>query len=111
MSKDYMVIIVKPPDNNLKIIKIPKRLRDMEKLVNGTIEEKRYEKILLIYNENQNDNSLKVNKVFEDVELKGTVLLVGNDEKTGDVRSLRKQELAKYISKINGKDLSKEKEI
>lgn len=108
MSKNYMVIIVKPPNRKPQVIKIPKRLKDMSNLVGGTIEEKRYEKILVVYNENQKDNSLENNNVFDDLKLKGTVLLIGNDENTGDIRSLSKKELVKYMSKMNCKSISQE---
>lgn len=45
MSKDYMKVIVKQPNKSPTIVKIPKRLRDMERLVGGVVEEKRYRNV------------------------------------------------------------------
>lgn len=111
MSKDYMITIVKPPNKAPTVIKIPKRLRDMEKIVGGILEEARYEKVLIIYNENQNDTKLEVNNIFNDLSMKGTILITGNDEKNGDVRSLNRSELVKYLKKINHKRRDIQNEI
>lgn len=111
MSKDYMITIVKPPNKPPTVIKIPKRLRDMEKIVGGILEEARYEKVLIIYNENQNDTKLEVNNIFNDLSMKGTILITENDEKNGDVRSLNRSELVKYLKKINHKRRDIQNEI
>ena len=111
MSKDYMITIVKPPNKPPTVIKISKRLRDMEKIVGGILEEARYEKVLIIYNENQNDTKLEVNNIFNDLSMKGTILITGNDEKNGDVRSLNRSELVKYLKKINHKRRDIQNEI
>ena len=111
LSKNYMFTIVKPPNKPPCVIKIPKRLRDMEKIVGGIIEESRYEKVLIIYNESQDNKDLKENKIFSDLSMKGTILIAGNDEINGDVRSLTKNEIAKYLKKIKETRRYKENEI
>lgn len=111
MSKNYMVIIVKPPNKRPYVIKIPKRIRDMVNLVGGMFNAERYEDVLIIYNQNQKDENLKSNKVFKDLRLKGTILIVGNNEKEGDIISLRKKQILKYMSKITNKNINKENEI
>lgn len=111
MSKNYMIAILKTPNKPPKIIKIPKRLKDMQKIVGGIIEEKRYEKILIIYNENQKDSKLKTNNIFTDLSVRGTILITGNDEKNGDIRSLSKREVVKYMRKIIYKDKDIQNEI
>lgn len=111
MSKNYMVIIVKPPNKRPYVIKIPKRIRDMVNLVGGMFNAERYEDVLIIYNQNQKDENLKSNKVFKDLRLKGTILIVGNNEKAGDIISLRKKQILKYMSKITNKNINKENEI
>ncbi len=111
MSKEYMIIISKAPNQKPQIMKIPKRLKYMENLVGGNIEEQRYNDVLIVYNQDQKDINLKENKVFEDLKLKGNVLIVGNNEIEGDIMSLRKKQLLKYISKINGNNKDKEKEL
>ena len=110
MSKDYMVIIVKAPNQKASIIKIPKRLNDMSKLIGGTIEIKQHEDVLLVYNENQKDSNLQENKLFDNLNLKGTILIIGNEERFGDIMSLRKKQILKYIKKLNDSK-SKDKEI
>jgi len=110
MSKDYMFIIIKPPNKAPKVAKIPKRIRDMEKLVNGNIEEMRYKNVLIIYNEKQNDKNLKNNTIFKELSMKGTILITGNDEKNGDVRSLKKREIIYYLNKLNIKQMDFENE-
>lgn len=111
MSKNYMVIIEKSPRKKPHIIKIPKRLKDMSKLVGGVIEETRYEDVLIIYNKNQKDENLIQNKLFDNISYKGTILIVGNDEKVGDVMSLRKKQISKYMLKLNGNRKLKENEL
>lgn len=111
MSRDYMIIIVKPPNKPPTVTKIPKRLRDMERLVKGIVEEVRYEKVLLVYNENQDDTELKINSIFKNLSMRGTILITGNDEKNGDVRSLNRKEIIKYLKKINYKRKDIQNEI
>ena len=111
MSKDYMIAIVKRPNKPPNIIKMPKRLRDMEIIVGGIVEEKRYEKVLIIYNENQGDVKLKRDCIFKDLSMRGTILITGNDEKNGDVRSLNRSEIAKYLKKIKFKNKDNQNEI
>jgi len=111
MSRDYMITIVKPPNKPPTVIKIPKRLRDMEKLVGGIVEEARYEKVLIIYNENQHDTKLKVNSIFSDLSMRGTILITGNDEKNGDIRSLNRSEIVKYLKKMSFKRRDIQNEI
>jgi len=111
MSKNYMIAILKTPEKPPKIIKIPKRLKDMQKIVGGVIEEKRYEKVLIIYNENQDDSKLKINNIFNDLSVRGTILITGNDEKNGDVRSLNKSEIVKYLKKMKLKQRNIQNEI
>lgn len=111
MSKEYMIIILKAPDQKPHILKIPKRLKDMSNLVGGVIEVKRYEDALIVYNQNQQDINLKENRVFDDLKLKGNILIVGNNEIDGDIMSLRKKQVLKYMSKINGNNKDKEKEL
>ena len=111
MSKNYMIAILKTPEKPPKIIKIPKRLKDMQKIVGGVIEEKRYEKVLIIYNENQDNSKLKINNIFNDLSVRGTILITGNDEKNGDVRSLNKSEIVKYLKKMKLKQRNIQNEI
>ena len=106
-----MITIVKQPNKSPYVIKIPKRLRDIEKIVGGIIEESIYEKVLIIYNESQNDKVLKENKIFSDLSMKGTILIAGSDAINGDVRSLTKDEIAKYLRKIKEIKRNKENEI
>lgn len=108
MSKEYMIIILKSPKQKAHTLKIPKRLKDMSNLVGGIIEVKRYEDVLIVYNQNQKDINLNENKLFDDLKLKGNILIVGNNEIDGDIMSLRKKQVLKYMSKINGNNKEKE---
>lgn len=111
MSKEYMIGISKAPNQKAHIIKIPKRLKNMENLVGGVIEIKRYEDVLIVFNHNQKDIILRDNKVFDNLKFKGNILIVGNNEIEGDVMSLRKKQVLKYMSKINENNKGKEKYI
>lgn len=105
-----ILIDPKDPLDKLRVIRIQKKLGIIEKLVGGKLEIMRYEKVLLVYNIEQQKENLNPNKVFNDMNLNGTVLIVGNNENVGDMRSLNKKELKYYINKIKNKDISKEQE-
>lgn len=111
MSKNYMITILKRPNKPPEIIKIPKRLKSMAKLIDGIIEEIRYEKVIVVYNRNQDDFKLKRNEVFKDLTLKGNILIVGNCEEEGDIRSLKKREIVEYIKKIKYKQKEVQNEV
>lgn len=111
MSRDYMITILKRPNKPPEIIKIPKKLKNMAKLVDGIVEEIRYEKVIVVYNRNQDDFKLKRNKVFKDLTLKGNILIVGNYEEEGDIRSLKKKEIVEYIRKIKYKQKEVQNEV
>lgn len=110
MSKCYMCVIYIKENGKIKVLKIPKTIKHMKKLVEGDIEIKRYEKVLIVYNINQNDSNLKINNISESLKLRGNIIIVGNDEKTGDIRSLTRKEIAKYINNFLNKNNIKERE-
>lgn len=108
MSKNYMYVIRKEVNRKPHIFKVAKRIETIRNLVGGEFEMKQYQDVLIIYNKEQKNTNLKENKLFDNLSLKGTILIVGNDEKAGDVMSLRKKQMKKYISKILNKDMEKE---
>ena len=110
MSKSYMYVIYIKENGKIKVLKIPKTIKHMKKLVEGDIEIKQYENVLIVYNINQNDSNLKTNNISESLKLKGNIIIVGNDEKAGDIKSLTKKEIAKYINDFLNKDNIKERE-
>ncbi len=111
MSKIYMRIIVKPPNKAPKVIRVQKRIKDLENLVGGIVELKRYDDVLIAYNQEQESVELKRNKIFKDLSMKGTIVIVGNEEKDRDIRSLKTEEISKYLKKINIPKRSIENEI
>ena len=104
MSKCYMCVIYIKENGKINVLKIPKTIKYMKKLVEGDIEIKRYEKVLIVYNINQDDSNLKTNNISESLKLKGNIIIVGNDEKIGDIRSLTRKEIAKYINNFLNKN-------
>ena len=110
MSKCYMCVIYIKKNGKINVLKIPKTIKYMKKLVEGDIEIKRYEKVLIVYNINQDDSNLKTNNISESLKLKGNIIIVGNDEKIGDIRSLTRKEIAKYINNFLNKNNIKESE-
>lgn len=111
MSKNYMITILKKPNKPPEIIKIPKKLKNMSNLIGGIVEEVIYEKVIIIYNKNQDDLKLKINRVFDDLSLKGNILIAGNYEEEGDIRSLKKSEVVEYLKKIKYKQKDIQNEI
>ena len=105
-----MCIIYIKENGKINVLKIPKTIKYMKKLVEGDIEIKRYEKVLIVYNINQDDSNLKTNNISESLKLKGNIIIVGNDEKIGDIRSLTRKEIAKYINNFLNKNNIKERE-
>ena len=110
MSKCYMCVIYIKENGKINVLKIPKTIKYMKKLVEGDIEIKRYEKVLIVYNINQDDSNLKTNNISESLKLKGNIIIVGNDEKIGDIRSLTRKDIAKYINNFLNKNNIKERE-
>ena len=110
MSKCYMCVIYIKENGKINVLKIPKTIKYMKKLVEGDIEIKRYEKVLIVYNINQDDSNLETNNISESLKLKGNIIIVGNDEKIGDIRSLTRKEIAKYINNFLNKNNIKERE-
>lgn len=104
MSKEYMIAIMKEPNKRARAIKIPKRINNIRDVIGGEFEISQYEKILVMYNKEQSDNLLKTNNILKDLKLRGTVLLTGNIEKYGDMRSLTSRELGFYMNRINTKE-------
>lgn len=108
VGKEYMIAIMKEPNKKARAIKIPKRISNIRDIIGGEFEIIQYEKILIMYNKEQDNNSLKVNNVLKDLSFKGTVVLTGNIETVGDMRSLNKRELGFYMNRINIKEMVNE---
>ena len=110
MSKCYMCVIYIKENGKINVLKIPKTIKYMKKLVEGDIEIKRYEKVLIVYNINQDDSNLKTNNISESLKLKGNIIIVEKKKKIGDIRSLTRKEIAKYINNFLNKNNIKERE-
>ena len=111
MSKNYMIAILKKEASKPVVIKISKNLKSIEKIIGNELEVKEYENVLLIFNKNQKDETLKENTIFDDIKVRGNVMIVGNIKSTGDIRSLNKRELLHYSQKMDIRNNELEKEL
>ena len=111
MSKNYMIAILKKEASKPVVIKISKSLKSIEKIIGNELEVKEYENVLLIFNKNQKDETLKENTIFDDIKVRGNVMIVGNIKSTGDIRSLNKRELLHYSQKMDIMNNELEKEL
>ena len=106
-----MTVIVKKENKRPYIITMPKEISNIKKVIGNEFEELIHNDIIVIYNRNQDDERLKKVTLLKNLELKGNIIIAGNDTINGDIRSLTKKQLRFYSRRFRIRINEKENEI
>ena len=106
-----MTIIVKKEHKRPYIITIPRGIAGVKKIIGNDFEVAEYKDVLVMYDKNQDNPNIKKATIFKELELKGTIVITGNDTINGDMRSLSKKEINHYFKVFRVRNNEKENEI
>lgn len=97
IEKQNMQVLIIQSNKNPILKRIPNRLETMRKIVeNENIEVVKYRDVLIVYNEEANRKLLPVNRVIDGLNIRGTFLVTGNDEKYQDFKDLSEEQIKEY---------------
>lgn len=97
IEKQNMQVLIIENNKNPVLKRIPNRLETMRKIVeNENIEVVKYKDVLIVYNQEANKNLLPVNRTIEGLNIRGTFLVTGNDERHQDFKDLSEEQIREY---------------
>jgi hypothetical protein len=96
MEEHYIKILVKDPGKDPEVRKIRKQLKQMQDIVGGYIEAIPYKNAIIVCNEEGKLNNLEPNVDLGKDYIAGSFFIVGDDEKSGDFKSLTDEQIEKF---------------
>lgn len=92
-----MKVLIIEENKDPVIKRIPNRLETLRKIVgNNNIEVVKYNDILLVFDNDAYKKLLPVNRQIEGLNIRGTFIVVGNDNKNQDFKDLTEEQIEKY---------------
>lgn len=95
-AKTIKVLFKKVGEPVAEVVEIKDTLRAKQNLVGGLIEIVQYDDLLLVCNEEGKLLNMPPNLIFDFDYIAGDCFLMGEDQKTGEWRSLTEKEIEKY---------------
>lgn len=92
-----MKVLIIEENKDPVIKRIPNRLETLRKIVgNNNIEVVKYNDILLVFDNDAYKKLLPVNRQIEGLNIRGTFIVAGNDNKKQDFKDLTEEQIEKY---------------
>ena len=102
-----MIVLIIEENNNPIVKRIPNRLDTMRKIVgNNNIEVLKYNDVLVIFDADSYKKGKMINRFLDDIKIRGTFIIAGDDEFSKDFKDLTEEQIDKYT-----KIFEKEQEI
>lgn len=106
MKENKILVLYKQVNKLPKLININNDLKTEQKLVGGLIEVVPYiDNMLIICNDEGKLNNLKANVLFDYDFIAGDFLIVGDDYKNADFKSLTEEQIKKAVKDINKRSI------
>ena len=95
----YVLIVKNEKKPELK--RIPNRLETLRKIIgNEYIDVIKYKDVLIVFDEEGYKKLLPINRTIDGLNIRGTFIITGNDEKNQDFKDLTKEQIEEYTKKF-----------
>lgn len=102
-------VIIVEPEKEPYVLEIVESLKNLQHIVGGLIEYVNLEdKVDLICNEEGKINNLPFNRIVGNDVIAGTFIIAGVNYKTGEITSLTKEQIKKYLESFSLKNHQKQ---
>lgn len=103
-----MKILIIEPNKQPYTEKIWNDLESLRKKIGQEIEVIEYNKVLIVYNTRGLADNIPVNRCIDELAIRGTFVITGNNTKELDFESLKEEEIEKYTEMFT---LDREEEL
>lgn len=103
-----MKILIIEPNKQPYTEKIWNDLESLRKKIGQEIEVIEYNKVLIVYNARGLVDNIPVNRYIDELAIRGTFVITGNNTKELDFESLKEEEIEKYTEMFT---LDREEEL
>lgn len=103
-----MKIMIIEPNKQPYIEKIWNDLESLRKKIGQEIEVIEYNKVLIVYNSRGLADNIPVNRYIDDLAIRGTFVITGNNTKELDFESLTEEQIEQYTEMFK---LDREEEL
>ncbi len=103
-----MKILIIEPNKQPYTEKIWNDLESLRKKIGQEIEVIEYNKVLIVYNARGLADNMPINRYIDELAIRGTFVITGNNTKELDFESLKEEEIEKYTEMFT---LDREEEL
>ena len=101
IEKQNMYVLIVENEKNPELKRIPNRLETLRKIVeNEYIDVIKYKDVLIVFDEEGYKKLLPINRTIDGLNIRGTFIITGNDEKNQDFKDLTKEQIEEYKKKF-----------
>lgn len=101
IEKQNMYVLIIEDNKNPELKRIPNRLETLRKIVgNEQIEVIKYKDVLIVYDLEAFKKLLPINRVLDGLNIRGTFIITGNDNKNQDFKDLTEEQIQEYSQKL-----------
>ena len=101
IEKQNMLVLIVENNKNPELKRIPNRLNTLRRIVgNENIEVIKYKDVLIVYDEEAFKKLLPINRTIDGLNIRGSFIITGNDEKYQDFKDLTKEQIKTYTVKF-----------
>ena len=100
-----MLVLIVKNDKNPELKRIPNRLNTLRRIIgNQHIEAIKYKDVLIVYDEDAFKKLLPINRTIDGLNIRGSFIITGNDEKHQDFKDLTDEQIKAYTVEFELED-------
>ena len=100
-----MLVLIDKNDKNPELKRIPTRLNTLRRIIgNQHIEVIKYKGVLIVYDEDAFKKLLPINRTIDGLNIRGSFIITGNDEKHQDFKDLTDEQIKAYTVEFELED-------
>lgn len=100
-----MLVLIVKNDKNPELKIIPNRLNTLRRIIgNQHIEVIKYKDVLIVYDEDAFKKLLPINRTIDGLNIRGSFIITGNDEKHQDFKDLTDEQIKAYTVEFELED-------
>jgi hypothetical protein len=100
-----MLVLIVKNDKNPELKRIPNRLNTLRRIIgNQHIEVIKYKDVLIVYDEDAFKKLLPINRTIDGLNIRGSFIITGNDEKHQDFKDLTDEQIKAYTVEFELED-------
>ena len=99
IEKQNMYVLIVKNEKKPELKRIPNRLETLRKIIgNEYIDVIKYKDVLIVFDEEGYKKLLPINRTIDGLNIRGNIVITGNDEKNQDFKDLTKEKIEEILT-------------